>query len=528
MRNGYFRLVGAGPGFGLQIKAPTDGGESIRIIDVTEYLTQSNISCDLSALKKAISMNKDVVLPLGNGACPVVNLNYKLVIAEDYMKAVIRFYPPSATGKMLTVGDLLADLAARQVKYGIREDRIKEALEKGVYCTDIVVAEGTPPRHGKDAVIEYYFNTDLKARPTAKADGGVDFFNLNTINHCHAGDVLAKLIPADFGEYGTNIQGTRIKPREVKNAKLKYGNNIERSEDKTTLTSNVDGHVTLVDDRVFVSNVLQLENIDISTGNIEYDGSVNVTGNVQSNFTVKARGNIIVNGLVEGAYLEAGGDIIIARGMAGMNKGELKAEGNIVVKFLESAKASAGGYITAESILHSDVMAVGDITVDGKRGFITGGHVCSTNQINVKSLGSPMGTSTVVEVGANPVTKAKYVQMQKDVTEISKVLKSLEPIIASYAKKRKQGAQLSDEQKKYLTSILKLREQKMSELEYTTKELDALQEIIEQQGHAQVVVKGEVFPGAKIVIGEVSMVVQSNMEYCRFVKKHGDVKMVGM
>lgn len=81
---------------------------------------------------------------------------------------------------------------------------------------------------------------------------------------------------------------------------------------------------------------------------------------------------------------------------------------------------------------------------------------------------------------------------------------------------------------KYLASILKLREQKSGELEKTMKELEFLQEVIEQQAHAQVVVKGEVFPGTKIVIGDVSMAVQDGMKYCKFIKLRGDVKMVGI
>ncbi len=528
MKNGYFQLVSDERGFGLLIKAPVGEGEKVRIAEVTDYLNKRNLGCDLSALKSAIMLNKDTVLHLGTMPCPQVNMTYNLSIDEDGMRAVARFYPPSSTGKKLSVSDFTADLAFRQIQHGICMENIENAFENEAYCTDIVVAEGTPARHGTDAVIEYYFNTDLKARPTLKDDGSVDFFNLNTVNSCHAGDLLAKLIPADPGDYGMSIQGAKIKPRDVKNAVLKYSHNIDINEEKTELTSKVDGHVTLVEDKVFVSNVLELENVDISTGNIEYEGSIKISGNVQSNFSVKARGNIIVDGLVEGAYLEAGGDIIVARGMAGMNKGELKADGNIVIKFLENAKVTAGGYITTEAILHSTVMAGDDITVDGKKGFITGGRICAPNQVKVKTLGSPMGTATIVEVGADPVVKEKLVNAQKEVAELTRVVKSVEPIINNYAHKRKQGIQLSAEELKYLTSLLKLREKKSEELEEATKETDLLMELIEQERQAQVVVKEEVYPGVRIVIGDVSMMVNSDMKYCKFVKQRGDVKMVGL
>lgn len=528
MKNGYFQLVSDNSGFGLFLKASEGEGEKVRIAEVTDYLNKRNLGCDLSALKAAIVMNKDTIIHIGNIPCPVINTTYNLSIDEDGMRAVARFFPHSQPGSKMSVREFIGELAIRQIQHGICEERIQAAFDNEEYCTDIVVAEGTPARHGSDAQIEYYFNTDLKARPTVKEDGSVDFFHLNTVNSCHEGDVLAKLIPADPGEYGMNIQGTKIKPRDVKNAVLKYSHNIDINEDKTVLTAKVNGHVTLVDDKVFVSNILELENVDISTGDIEYEGSVKISGNVQSNFSVKSKGNIIVDGLVEGAYLEAGGDIIVARGMAGMNKGELKAEGNIVIKFLENAKVTAGGYIQTEAILHSTVMAGGDITVDGRKGFITGGKICAPNLVQVKTLGSPMGTTTVVEVGADPVVKDKLVKAQKEMAELTRVVKSLEPIINNYAQKRKNGVQLTPEELKYLTSLLKLREHKSEELEAVTKDVDLLMELIEQERQAQVVVKEEVYPGTRIVIGDVSMLVQSDMKYCKFIKQRGDVKMVGL
>ena len=528
MANGYFRLVKNGLGFGLQIVIPKGDGEPVKIGEVTDYLTQQGISCDLPALKDALGREWNSVMPLGSGECPAVNMRYKLSIEEENMRAVIRLYPPSETGKALTAQDVLGDLSGKQIKFGVQKKNIEDAIANSVYCTDIVVAEGQPPREGKDAVIEYYFNADSKARPTLKDDGSVDFFHLNTISHCIAGDTLARLTPADLGENGTNIMGAVIKPHTVKNLLLKYGKNVEIAEDKLTLKAQVSGHVILEDDRVVVSNVLELESVDMSTGNIDYDGSVTVTGNVQANFSVRARGNIVVNGLVESAYLEATGDIIIARGMAGMNKGELKAGGNVVAKFFESAKVSAGGYITAESIMHSTVMAGKEITVDGKRGFIAGGRTCATNLIKAKTFGSTMGTSTVLEVGADPSVKVRYAELQKTVGDLSKMIDGLDPIIATYIQKRKQGVKLSTEQLQYLASIVKTKEQKLPELKKAKKEMEALAEIIDQQAHAQVVVQEKAYPGVKVVIGDVSMVVEKEQQYCRFVKQQGDVRVVGM
>ena len=55
-------------------------------------------------------------------------------------------------------------------------------MSDGIYGTDLIVAKGKEPRHGTDASVRYYFNTDVHAQPTLKDDGTVDYFHLNMIN----------------------------------------------------------------------------------------------------------------------------------------------------------------------------------------------------------------------------------------------------------------------------------------------------------------------------------------------------------
>lgn len=526
--NGYFRLVCEENRTCMQVMPPTEGGAPISMSEVTEYLNSRNIQFDNQALYAVSGKREACVVILNQDKCIDERESYKLTVSPDKMSATVRFYPPSKAGEKMTEKEFLDDLNFKGVKFGILENVVSDFFKHRKYCEDLVIAEGKEPRQGTDAYIEYYFNTDLKVRPTLKEDGSVDFFHLNTINHCHKGDVIARLFKEDLGEAGKNVAGENIKPRDVKKSVLKYGRNITVSEDKLTMISQVDGHVTLVDDKVFVSDVLTVENVDNSTGNIEYEGSVQINGNVCANFTVKARGNISVSGVVEGAYLEAGGDIVIARGINGMNRGVLKAKGNIVVKFMENTTATANGYISAESILHSTVQAGSEITVSGKRGFITGGRVSATNTITVKTLGSQMGADTIVEVGADPTIKSRMQDLQKEIAEASKVIKSVQPLLTATQQKLARGVKLSPEQIQYMKSLIILSQTKTKEVENKTKEIDQIQDSIGNLTGAQVVVTGIVFPGTRICIGDVSMVVHSEMQYCRFIKADGDVKMIAI
>lgn len=529
MRNGYFQLVKSPGGFGVKLTPPDDGGEAIRLHELLQYLDNAQIGYDLAQLKQSIFPDKEAVAFLGTTECPVIDERYDLVLAEDQMSATARFFPASEGGKRITFDDFLKDLRFRNITAGLQMDVLQDHFQsEGIYCTDLVVAKGREPRHGTDAKIEYYFNTDVHAQPEMREDGSVDYFNLNVINHCKEGDLLAKIIPADEGEYGVNVLGSRIKPRDVKKVSLKYGNNIELSEDRMSITSKVNGHVMLVEDKVFVSDVYEVENVDLSTGNIEFEGSVQVNGNVTSNYVVKAKGNVIINGVVEGAHIYAGGNIIIARGMNGMAKGTLNAGGNIVAKFIESAKVQADGYINAGSILHSDAIAGTEIVVQGKRGFVTGGHVQAAKKIEVKTLGAVMGATTVVEVGVSPQVKAEYVQLQKEITEIVREIKNAQPVITNFAEKRAKGVRFSEDQLKYIKQTAVLLETKKKELETKNKAMQSLQQAFNPKEKACVKVTGEVYPGTTIIIGELSMNVQSTYQYCRFERIDGDVKMTAL
>lgn len=527
MQNGYFQLAPSTTGTEIKIFAPVNGGDMVNVNEVADYLNSRGYVYDLTVLNKAIGEGADCSVTV-TGSGMQERESYILTISEDSMTATVRFFAPSLNGEMITLEEFKKDLHYRYVEYGIQEDVLNDFFNASQrpYCTDLIVAEGKEPRHGTDARIEYFFNVDLNRKPTLNEDGSVDFFHLNTLCACRKDEKLAQIIPADEGEFGINVKGERIKPREVKKVSLKFGRNITLSEDRLSICSDVDGHVTLVDDKVFVSNILEVENVDNSTGNIEYEGSVEVHGNVCANFEVRARGNIVVRGVVEGAVLAAGGDIIIERGANGMGKGVLAAKGNIVSKFLENVNVSAGGFVSTDSILHSKVYAGTEINVSGKKGFITGGQVCATNSVSVKTLGSAMGATTIVEVGASPEIKTRFQELQKRSGEIQKTIKTLEPILISYEEKKVSGVTFDGDKVKYFISLKQAWAQKKDELEKVLTEMDGLQDLIENKNNAQVVVSGEAFPGTKIVISEVSMVLQKSVQYCRFVKKYGDVKMV--
>lgn len=527
--NGYFQLVFNDMGTSLCIYPPTDGGAILDVNEVTNYLQKRKVNFDITAVNVAIRNAKEkTVIHLSNQKMNLEEEMFDLKVTADTMQAIARFYPPSLGTGAKGKTEIINELKQQKIIFGIDEEAIDRFIGNREYCTDIIVAKGKMPRQGKDAAIEYYFNTNLKVRPTLKEDGSVDFFNLNTINHCKKDDILARLYKEDIGENGIGVLGNIIRPRDVKRCTLQYGKHITLSEERTVLTSQVNGHVCLVDNMVFVSNVYQVENVDNATGNIEYEGSVLVNANVCSNFSVIAHGDVEVRGLVEGAFIQADGNIVIARGMNGMSRGKLKAGGNVVAKFIENATVEAGGYVETEAILHSTVMARSEVNVLSHKGFITGGKVVATNAINVKNLGSPMGADTVVEIGLDPTMKEKYNELQKELVLIHKTLQQIEPIITAARQKLARGETLAPDRLKYVQTLTIANKQKNERLQKCEIEIQELQELLKSNQNANITVSGEVYSGTKIVISDAALTVKDTVKYCRFIRSQGEVKMTAL
>lgn len=531
-RNGFFQLILKTDGTYMKLFPPTGSGEQITYNEISEYLTDKRIyDYDIKALGQGINEAKDNLAEVK--LSPVVVLPeseyVKIAITIDRMQAIGRFYPPSTGGQPITANEILSSLRLSGVKFGILQENIEYFLKNKRYCEDIILARGKKVAEGSDAAIMYHFNTDNSLKPKENEDGTVDFHQLDMISAINKGDVLANLTPAVQGKPGMDVLGSSITPKKVINRILRHGRDIHLSADGLIMYSDVSGHATLTDDKVFVSNTFEvLADVDASTGDIHYEGNVTIKGNVNTGYSVIAKGDIIVNGVVEGASLKAGGQIILKRGMQGMSKGKMEAESNIITKFIENAEVKAGGYITTEAILHSKVSAKGDVTVGGKKGFITGGEIHSGTTITVKTVGSTMGTSTLLEVGIDPGTVEEYRSLEKSIMKMNTDLDKFMPILETYKKKISAGEKLSQDKIEYIrmatTNCINLRTQIKEE----TTRYERLRIEMSNCDSGCVRVENIAYPGVKIVISNVNYFIRNEIHYSKFVRDRADIKVVGL
>jgi len=524
---GYFQFESKDDGLYFTVFPPKEGKDPASIDDVMFYIDKKKISCDIVKLDGAIKAGRNQITTVkvsDDKSHPFSEFgDYK--ISPDGMRLEAIFYPPFVGADLLDADGIMKDLHFVGARSGFDEAAIQDFVQHREYGKVYTLAVGKAPRDGHDGYIEYTFNVDLKPRPKMNEDGTVDFHTLENINHINSGDVLAILHPEDRGDEGIDVLGRKVVPKKVKKVIFRYGRNIVTSEDGLNLISTVSGHVILEGDKVFVSNVLELVDVDNSTGDINYDGDVTIKGNVLAGFSVKASGDITVSGIVEGANVEAGGNITFNRGIQGMNKAVIKAGGNIVSKFIESAESViAGGTIESDSILHSKVIAKGAIKASGRNGLIIGGDVKSTFLIEAKVIGNAMGTNTTVGVGVDPAMKKRLDELKKSLGKLGDNKIQLNQLLAALRKKQEIEGQLDPEKQELQTKTMRNVIMLEQEINKEKKELEEIRNQLGEEKNASIKVYDSIYVGAKLVFGDQALFLKQKYDYCQFIKEGADIK----
>ena len=235
----------------------------------------------------------------------------------------------------------------------------------------------------------------------------------------------------------------------------------------------------------------------------------------------------IVNGVVEGAVLEAGGNIVLKRGMQGMDRGELEAGGNIVAKFLENCVVRCKGGLKADAVLHSQVICRESVEVLGKKGLINGGYIKTYGEIHATTLGSTMGSHTKLEILPDIDLIKQTNEWKEEIEDKKAKLEKIEKVATKIKKHVENHEEVSDEQKTYLKNAVVHKPLYLKDIKQMKADREELLERIKRNKNACVYVDSTVFPGVKVSIKDVSRQFQENLSHCRIYREGADVRIGG-
>ncbi len=442
---------------------------------------------------------------------------------EHNMKAYITFSPPINDGNTFTKEDILKFLETSGVIHGRLDKEIIEISKSRKHNHKYLIAVGTEKEDGKDGYVDFFFNTQKKSLTPKELDNGqVDYQNLGLIEQASAGDTLLTIIPPTNGKNGKDVKGNVVHARPGKQVeKLIPGNNISVSEDQKSFYSEIDGQIDYQNRKLNILPVLEINgDIGHSTGNIDFNGSVIIKGIVPTNFSVKAKGNIEIYGIVEGAYIESDADIFLYSGVMGNERAIIVAGGDLTAKFIDSAKVSATGSITARSVMHSDITADDTLNVVGKRAVLVGGRACVGREIEATIIGSTMETRTEIIVGNTPAMLEKYRVLLEELEGVKHKLKKTETIIQALKSVQES---LSEDKKNLMLKSFHTKIYLTSEKSKIDKEIrELLPKLENKQG--RVGASEIIYPGVYVAIGSARMRVDSEYKATALVNRDGEVK----
>jgi hypothetical protein len=102
----------------------------------------------------------------------------------------------------------------------------------------------------------------------------------------------------------------------------------------------VPGQPTVIKNGVKVNPVLDVENVDLSTGNLSFEGTVRVSGDVLTGMKMNVGGDVVINGTVEAAEIVAGGSVTVKGGVIGHSEGVTAQAGTTAIASRISSQKS--------------------------------------------------------------------------------------------------------------------------------------------------------------------------------------------
>lgn len=421
---------------------------------------------------------------------------------------------------------------------------------------ELVVAKGENSTPGKDAVIKYFFNSDYLKACRINEDGTVDYKDRGVVPHVNSGDLIAEKIPAQEGKDGFDVYGRQIPFIVPEDKNITFESGVELSKDGLKAFANVDGQPNItVTGKLSVFDEFNVKgDVDYRTGNIEFNGNINVDGVVKDGFSVRG-GNLTVKE-IQKAEIYLKGNLTVNGGIFGA---AIQTEGQVIAKYIKDANIkSYGDVVVDKEVFNSKIRTSGKCVIE--RGRIISSLVTAKEGIEAKEIGTDVSSPCTIKVGQDEhirkviqgfdfkinqrkkelegeqahyeklleeqkelhkklselaqiqdraqalekslLAKIEEAEKQKMEHEISKIKVAIDKIRKKLKEVEKEIGDIFSKQERFVqdisTSLTKI-ENSINEIEKLSKEkIDVVEWSKKEVGNPVIVVKGSIYGGTKI------------------------------
>lgn len=392
-------------------------------ISVTQFVAlKSAIDNSLSSLIKIGELRPKIEITISNDK--LVAYGFLRLTQEEY----------DSINKKQLISEVVDSTLNQNISYGIDVNTIMNNIKP---AEKFEVAKGKAPIPGKDAIINMY--EIKKSEPQIFQDGSVNHYELNLITRIEKGDWLGERIEPTEGISGINVFGEEVEASKGQQEKLKYDRNtveakLDIQKGVTTLFAKQTGAVVYLHDAISVSNYIEITgDVSFNTGNVDFDGFVDVKNTVEDNFTVRAQNDIQILGQMGIGGVEliesTEGSIYIRGGIAGKNKAKIICKGDLYTKFAADCTIECEGVVNIGYYAMNCNIKAKEVILEATSSKIIGGQIEAMVKVEVGELGSKAGVPTRVIISGfeREQLKKEYdlmdmtIERFKDKAEVLKV-----------------------------------------------------------------------------------------------------------
>lgn len=323
-------------------------------------------------------------------------------IADAGLAAWLRIGEGPALPRAEAETALREGLAALNITAGIDEAELARATE--ALATDsaaddaaaddeIAIARGRAPRDGEPDRLE--LEEPIGPLPgTLREDQTLDFRERRLILPVEAGASLGRIVPGRAAEAGFDVFGAVLEAKPAEPFELRHGEGIVCDADGV-LRANRAGARTV--DKQGVLDVVSLHvhaaSVDLASGNLATEGSLEIARDVASGMRVHAGVDLAIKGTVESARIDAGGGIVIGGGVIGGaaeagEAGRVYACGDLTLRHALGARLISGGTLRVVRSVSTSQLQARAIEIGGA---LLGDRAEAETRIRVRDAGSPAG-----------------------------------------------------------------------------------------------------------------------------------------
>ena len=431
---------------------------------------------------------------------PVINVS-------DKWRGVMVLPPQKILKKQLGLEDIQAIISGIPIKLMVNYDKVAELVEynmkynEGVMC---VFVEGKKPIDGnvQKIILDYDFSIDTGKESES---GAIDFKERGFIHNIEAGIQIAHFMPEKPAIDGLDIYDTVMEAHYDEDPCYKLGKNVTVDPDGIVIRSGIRGILTNHNNTLSVSTVAEIDKVDLSTGNIEVNGSLIIKDNVAPGFIIKTEGDILVRGNIEDAQIECAGNLIVSGGIIGGTNSSIRVNGKIFSSFIRNANIVCKGDILANQLVNAEIACNDRVVVLEGKGVIIGGNIKALNGVWAKSIGSMSESKTTITVGRDAEADAEFKNIVSTVKtnkeEISKI-KSL--LGTEYFKNPKAFIErIPPNKREGIKDILKRITNLVKETAQLEARRDEMSAEFEKLSHSSITSMEGFFPGVTIYISSM-------------------------